>query len=89
MIGGLLGGLLLLLGNNQDKKVTPEDIEKFIVKKIAAHEKTLETKKASLTKLQEEIEVEQRELTKYKYAREHLDLKMIADEINSERKIGG
>ena len=89
MIGGILGGLLLLLGNNQDRTVTPKDIERFIAKKIAMHEKSLEAKKASLAELQAEIETEQRELTKYQYAREHLDMKMIADEINSERKSGG
>ena len=84
LIGGLLGGLLIL-SDNKKKTVTPADIESFIKKQIAKHEKNLETRKARLADIQAEIEAEQQELAKYQYAIEHFDMKMMADNINKER----
>ncbi len=84
VVGGLLAGLLAFVDSRKSKNISPKDVENYLKKKINLHEKRVNTKKAELKKLQEEIELEEQNLEKYKYALEKLDLKLIADEINKE-----
>lgn len=86
MVGSLLGGMFALIDNKKNSSVSSADVEEFLKKKIAACDKELNIKKSNLDKLQKEIEAAQQELDKYKYALENLDLKVLASEINNEKK---
>lgn len=84
IVGSLLGGLLALIGEKKDT-ISKADVEEVLKKKIVSHDKNLKIKKAELRKIQMEIEEEQQNLDKYKYALEHLDLELIASEINKKK----
>lgn len=85
VVGGIIGGLAALLDDRKEK-ITAADVEAVIKKKIAAHEKSIRVKRAQLNKIKKEIDDEQRDLEKYQYALEHLDLSIIAEEMNNEIK---
>ena len=84
VIGSVIGGLLVLAESS--KSVTVNDVESFLKKKIDTQGKTLKKKEAQLKKLQEEIEAERQELVKYQFALDNLDLKQIADNINTAKR---
>ena len=84
VIGSVIGGLLVLAESS--KSVTVNDVESFLKKKIDTQGKTLKKKEAQLKKLQEEIEAERQELAKYQFAQDNLDLKQIADNINTAKR---
>ena len=84
VIGSVIGGLLVLAESS--KSVTVNDVESFLKKKIDTQGKTLKKKEAQLKKLQEEIEAERQELAKYQFALDNLDLKQIADNINTAKR---
>lgn len=86
MVGSLLGGMFALIDNKKNSSVSSADVEEFLKKKIAACDKELNIKKSNLDKLQKEIEAVQQELDKYKYALENLDLKVLATQMNNEKK---
>ena len=86
IIGGLLGSMFALMEGTKNRFVTTSDVESFLTKKVATHEKNLNIKRAELEKIQKEIDIEQQELTKYKYALENLDLNLVANAINNEKK---
>lgn len=86
ILGSLLGGMLTLINSKKSIPVTSSDIEEFLKKKISSHEKVLQSKKVKIEKLQKEITIEQQEVDKYRYALEHLDLQLLADEINNGNK---
>lgn len=86
VVGGLLGGVFAFLDDKKNKTISANDIEAFLRLKIASHEKQLIKKTTQLEKLQDEIEDEKQNFEKYKYALEHLDLELIATEINNERE---
>lgn len=86
ILGGLLGGVVAFLDKNKKKKVTPQDIERVIKKKIELHQNNIDKKTSTLKQLEKEIEEEKCELEKYKYALESLDLQEMAVEINKGEK---
>lgn len=83
LIGSLLGGLLAI--TDKGKKVTPQDVRKFLEKNIASHEKKLAQKQVQLQRLQEEIAKEEEQIEKYQYALGNLDLNIIADQVNATK----
>ena len=86
VIGGLLGSMLVLMSSKAQNNISSNDVEVFIKKKISSHEKRLQMKKAELIKIQEDIQIEENEIEKYKYALDNLDLQVIANEMNNEKK---
>lgn len=86
IMGALLGGVVAFIDKNKKKKVTQQDIERVINKKIELHQKNIDKKTSALKQLEKEIEEEKSELEKYKYALENLDLQKMAIEINKEEK---
>ena len=86
VVGGLLGGMIAFMDGKKNSSVSSADVKAFLKKKIASYEKSLKSKKAELAKLQSEIDSEQQELEKYTYALENLDLNVLANEMNSEKK---
>ena len=78
--------MIAFMDGKKNSSVSSTDVEAFFKKKIASYEKSLKSKKAELAKLQSEIDSEQQELEKYTYALEKLDLKVLANEMNSEKK---
>ena len=83
LVAGLLGGLAAVLARK--KTLTEADVEEFLDKKIETHQKAIKEKKQAIEKLQNELAEEEKNLEKYQYARTNLDLKLLAEEINSER----
>lgn len=83
LLGGLIGSLIALV--DSDKKTTAKDVEGFLKKKINAHEKSLTKKEMQVQKLKEEIAEERRELERYQYALNNLDLNVVAEKMNENR----
>ena len=83
-IGSVLGGLVTLIGTA--KQVTEKDVENCIKKRISEHEHNVIKKEAQVAKLIEEIAAERKEIEKYQYALENLDMSVIADSVNAEKK---
>ena len=86
IVGGLLGGMIALFEEKKHSSISSSDIESFLKKKIQHHEKVVLKKRDELQRIQSELESEQQELEKYKYALEHLDLDLLAFQINDETK---
>ena len=84
IIGGLLVGLASIIKSKG--KLTEQDVEDFLERKIEAHEKAVLEKKQEIEKLQQEINENEKNIEKYKYALVNLDLKLLAEEINDEGK---
>lgn len=84
VVGSLLGNLYTMVKEKDNESVTSKDVENFLKKKIAIHKKQIEKKEEELKIIQEKIEEEKRDIEKYQYALDNLDLKLLVDEINKK-----
>lgn len=86
VVGGLIGGLVGSLVTSDNKKLGKDDIRKSIERQIASCEKRIKENKNILEQVKFKIDDDEKKLQQFKYALEHLDLDLIADEINNEKK---
>ena len=85
VVGGLIGGLVSSLVLSDKKKVGKDDIRKSIERQIANCEKRVFENQKNLELLKSKIEEDEKNLYQFKYALEHLDLDLIAQEINNKK----
>ena len=86
VVGGLIGGLVGTVMASDKKKIGKEDVQKSIEQKIAECEKRIITNKKALEEIKSKIDDDEKSLQQYKYALENLDLDLIAQEINNQKR---
>ena len=85
VVGGLIGGLVGTVMSNDKKKLSKEDVRKSIERQISDCEKRISNNKKTLNEIKSKIDDDEKSLQQFKYALEHLDLELIANEINKEK----
>lgn len=86
VVGGLIGGLVSTIVSGDKKKIKKEDVQKSIQRQIVDCEKRISENKKTLEQLKSKIDADEKSLQQLNYALEHLDLDLIAQEINNENK---
>lgn len=86
VVGGLIGGLVGSLVTNEKKKFEKDDIRKSIERQIAGYEYRISENKKTLEQIKAKIEDDEKSVQQFKYALENLDLDLIVQEINKEKK---
>lgn len=84
VVGGLIGGLVSTIISEEKKKIKKEDVQKSIQRQINDCKKRITENKAKLEQLQCKINADEKSLQQLNYALQHLDLDLIAQEINNE-----
>ena len=85
VVGGLIGGLVGSLVTNE-KKFEKDDIRKSIERQIKGYEYRISENKKTLEQIKAKIEDDEKSVQQLKYALENLDLDLIVQEINKEKK---
>ncbi len=86
VVGGLIGSLLGTAISNGKKKLDKDDVKKSIERQMSDCQKRIEENKKILKQIQSKIDGDEKSLQQFKYALEHLDLELIAEEINNTKK---
>lgn len=85
IVGGLIGGLVGTVMSGEKKKISKEDIRKTIERQIIDCEKRIADNKKTLEQIKSKIADDEKSIIQLKYALEHLDLDLIAKEINIQK----
>lgn len=85
VVGGLIGGLVGTLLSSEKKKLNKDDIRKSIEHQIINCKKRLTDNKKALEQIKSKIDDDEKSLQQLQYALEHLDLELIAKEINKQK----
>ena len=85
VIGGLIGGLIGALTSGSKKQLEKEDIRRSIERQITDCEKRIAENRKKLDLIKAKIDEDEKSVHQFNYALEHLDLDLIAREINNEK----